>query len=527
MTIRMSGLISNMDTDTVVEQLMSAHSLKKTKIENKITKNQWTQEKWKELNTKIYALYTGSLSKIKTQGNYKTKMVSSSDESKLTATAASTVTSGMHSVSVNQLASSQYYTGGKIEEYTDDEGNKKSVTNSTKLATIGFDAGDTITIKSGAKENGVTLEIQEDTTVDSFLAACKKAGVNASYDSVQKRIFLGSADSGQENYFELTMEGNSVEEKLGKLGLSEIEFKKDDTGEIIVDSDGNKVFDLAHKLPVDANFSKAQDSLITYNGTEIQNASNSVSINGLNLELSAVTTSPANLTVKSDTNAAYNMIKDFVKEYNTLLEEMNTLYNADSARSYDPLTDEEKEAMTDDQIEKWETKIKDSLLRKDTTLNGVLSAMKDSISGSVLNPSDGKNYSLASFGIATTGYTEKGKLHIYGDGEDATVASESDKLMKALEENPDAVIHTITTLADKLYTNLSSKMKTSSLSSALTIYNDKELSKQQTKYKEDLKKMEDKLKDMEDRYYSQFTAMEKAMASLTAQQNSLASMLGS
>ena len=48
------------------------------------------------------------------------------------------------------------------------------------------------------------------------------------------------------------------------------------------------------------------------------------------------------------------MVKDFVKKYNEVLEELNTKYNADSAKGYDPLTDEQKEAMTEDQIEKWE-----------------------------------------------------------------------------------------------------------------------------------------------------------------------------
>ena len=45
-------------------------------------------------------------------------------------------------------------------------------------------------------------------------------------------------------------------------------------------------------------------------------------------------------------------------------------------------------------------------------------------------------------------------------------------------------------------------------------------------YKDDLKKMESKLKDIEDRYYKQFTAMETAMAKLNSQTNSLAALMG-
>ena len=67
MGIRMSGLISGMDTESIIKELMKAHSTKKTKTENKITKHEWKQEKWQELNKKIYALYTGTLTKAKTE----------------------------------------------------------------------------------------------------------------------------------------------------------------------------------------------------------------------------------------------------------------------------------------------------------------------------------------------------------------------------------------------------------------------------------------------------------------------------
>ena len=62
------------------------------------------------------------------------------------------------------------------------------------------------------------------------------------------------------------------------------------------------------------------------------------------------------------------MIKGFFTEYNTLIKEMDSLYNADSAKGYEPLTDDEKEAMTDKEIEKWEEKIKKALLRRDDTV---------------------------------------------------------------------------------------------------------------------------------------------------------------
>ena len=84
MALRMSGLISGLDTDAVVKELMAAQTLKKTRVEQKKTKVEWKQEKWAELNKKIVALYNKQVSKMRLQGSYLTKKVTSSDESALT-----------------------------------------------------------------------------------------------------------------------------------------------------------------------------------------------------------------------------------------------------------------------------------------------------------------------------------------------------------------------------------------------------------------------------------------------------------
>ena len=113
MAIKLSGLASGLDTESIIEQLMEAQSYKKTKLVNKQTKLTWTQDKWKELNTKIYALYTEQLSKLRLQSTYQTKSATSSNEDKVTVTAVATAASGQHTMSVSQIASSQYVTGGQ------------------------------------------------------------------------------------------------------------------------------------------------------------------------------------------------------------------------------------------------------------------------------------------------------------------------------------------------------------------------------------------------------------------------------
>ena len=98
---------------------------------------------------------------------------------------------------------------------------------------------------------------------------------------------------------------------------------------------------------------------------------------------------------------ATTTIKKMLKEYNDLMKEFATLYNADKASSYKMLTDDQKEAMSDTEVEEWENKIKSGLLSGDDTIATVRNAMRDIMSSSIdVKVKDGttKSLSLSSFG---------------------------------------------------------------------------------------------------------------------------------
>lgn len=644
MGMRLSGLVSNMDTDSLVEQLMAAQRTKVTKIENKKTKLTWTQEKWKDLNTKIYKLYTDELSKLRLQTSFSTFKASSTNEDAVSVTTSSNAPIGSQSIAVNQLASAKAITGAVI---TTTDGSK--VKSSTKLSEISKqfevndDNGIVFTIKSGTKE--FNYNVTKNSTISDLVSACKDAGLNANFDEKNQRLYISSRNSGEENDFTIeaknwtlaTDGGNTernnvydmftsikgstgnvvltpdvksqinlylneyafatseeqktkivqnisnfrtsfikskIEEELKtanpdkEITKDEIEneykdrFKDEEAKSILeeikgysenyktfisVETENNEAaiaaIDALGISESKAQIIDAQDSKIVVNGVLYKQASNLLTINGLTINAKQVTDgrvlqddtklnelTGVSVSVTKDNQGAYDMVKNFVKAYNEILKEMNTLYYADSSRGYDPLTDDEKEAMTDNQIEKWETKIKDSLLRRDSTLGSLITAMKSSMNGSVkVTTKDGKEseYSLSRLGIMTSSdYSEKGLLHIYGDSDDSTFASETDKLMAALEDDPDAVMQTITGIAKNLYSTLTDKMKSTSLSSALTVYNDKQMDKQQTQYAKDIKALETKLEDMESSYYKKFSAMETALAKLQQNTSALSSLMG-
>jgi flagellar hook-associated protein 2 len=270
----------------------------------------------------------------------------------------------------------------------------------------------------------------------------------------------------------------------------------------------------------------AGDSIVQVNGATLTTSNTTLEVNGLTLDLVSASDETVTLTVANDTSAVYDSIKEFVNQYNSILADLNEYYYADSASGYDPLTDDQKEEMSDDEVEKWETKIKSSLLRRDSTLGGILDTMRSTMTSTAVTASNGKSYSLANLGITTgSDYTEYGLLHIKGDEDDTEYADETNTLQSMIESDPDTVTEVLTGVISKLYDSLTKKMQSTTMSSALTFYNDKEMTSQLSDYKTEISDWETKLADLEDRYYSQFTAMETALTKLQSQQSAISSYL--
>lgn len=276
------------------------------------------------------------------------------------------------------------------------------------------------------------------------------------------------------------------------------------------------------------------DAEITLNGIQYTGSTNNFSVNGLNITAQVVTgdgdANAISITTSTDTQGIYDKIKDFLSQYNSLINEITSLYNADSAKGYEPLTDDEKDAMSDTEVEKWEQKIKDSLLRRDDNLESLMSAMTSAMSGAV--EVNGKKYYLSNFGIKTLGYlnapkNQQNAYHIDGDEDDANSSGNADKLMTAITSDPDTVIDFMQGLASNLYNSVHKKMQTSSLSSIYTVYNDKEMASEYSDYTDLIKKWEEKLQDKEDYYYKKFSSMETALSKLNSQTSSLSGLFGS
>ena len=425
--------------------------------------------------------------------------------------------------------------------YLDDDGNLKIGKTQEDYDKAVAKKADTDTvsyISSQLKENDVKLQIEEAAfsgKTEADMADFSEKAVSKYYSSGVK-AFTGmdgvDEDSEKtrmaaytEKYASVTDRNEALSSSaLTSLGLADISVDAD--GKVTVNGGANDSTNTS--IPTGMALIEGSDSKIILNGAELMSSSSVVSANGLEISLTSVTKENESVTfsVATDTDAVYDSVKSFLKEYNSVMKEMNTLYNADSAKGYEPLTSQEKEAMSDDEVKEWETKIKNSLLRSDSTLGSIINAMRSAMQTTVEH--DGKTYALSSFGIMTsTDYTEGGLLHIYGDPDDSVYSANDDKLKKALESDPDAVIATLTGVFSNLRQTMSDKMAGSKYSSAMTFYNDIKMKSDVKDYESDIKDWEDKLADMEDAYYSKFTAMETALAKLQSQQSTMSGLFGS
>ena len=114
MAMRITGLASNMDTDSMVQELVNASSVKKENLEKAQTKHEWKQETWKDLNAKVYSFFNKQLGNLKYEGSYIKKKTTIGDSTIASVVGADTVANGSQTLAVKQLASAGYLTGGRL-----------------------------------------------------------------------------------------------------------------------------------------------------------------------------------------------------------------------------------------------------------------------------------------------------------------------------------------------------------------------------------------------------------------------------
>ncbi|MGE5473235.1 MAG: flagellar filament capping protein FliD [Ignavibacteriales bacterium] len=254
--------------------------------------------------------------------------------------------------------------------------------------------------------NGETFQIEKSKTINDLITtvnASSTADATLSYDSTLDKFVLKRDASGEG--VTLNVSDNNSTNFLSRLGL------------------------------VDAGaLTTGQNAVIDFTGangitmTDLEMSSNNFTIQGINFNLlKADIGVQKTVTIAKDINTVYNNIKTFVDKYNEVLSQINTEYSEERDLDYQPLTEAERDEMSEEEIKKWEEKAKSGIIRSDTILNGLINDFRNTMSNPVTGLS-GVLTTLSSIGITTGDYSEGGKLYI-----------DETKLKAALGENLEQV----------------------------------------------------------------------------------------
>ena len=382
-------------------------------------------------------------------------------------------------------------------------GTSTRISTSSKLSELGL-AGD----KFSFEINGEKFEFTGESTISDVISAVNKsdAGVKLSYSSISDSFSIEAAESGSKYGINITeTEGGFLSKIFGSENFENGVLKQDAV-------------------------TQGTDAIVSINGNEFSRTSNNFTVEGVTLQLTNVSQAKydaagnvigyeeTTVSTERDTDAIFDTIKSFVEDYNKMIDKLNGYVTADPTyRKYAPLTDAQRDEMTESQIEKWEEKAKQGLLYGDSTIRTFLQNMRSAL----YTRSDTSSIALYNIGIETSSNKDdRGKLVI-----------DEEALKKALSENPEEVEKLFVGengLADKL-TNImdkTAKVSAGSPGELVRIAGATELKATQTNstLAAELKRIDERISLLntrynkeKDRYWKQFNAMETIISNYSAQ----------
>lgn len=493
--MRIGGLASGMDIDSIISDLMKAERAPLDKLEQKKQVLEWQQEDYRSLNNQL-STFRESVFELKLERTFNVKTATSSNSSVVEVSASGTALAGTSSIAVTQLAEGAFKTSSS------------ALGSGVDLHTLNTQLG--LTGNISFRVNGTDFTINADSeSIYDLMAKINDAdiGVQASYDSNLDRLFLSTKKTGTDAKIEIV----------------------DGT-----DGSGKNLFSDA--LKIDTTAVQGKNAAFTLNGAEFTMSSNEFTINGITYTLKGVSATGTDgkpvsttISVESDTDQIFKTIMDFVDLYNETINKFNSELNEEYYRDYAPLTEAEREKLDEDQIEKWTARAKSGLLKNDSILTGIVSSMRSDVY-SIVDGLSAEFNSLADIGITTGGYLEQGKLYV-----------NKEDLRAAIEKDPEAIkkLFTATSkdgsdknegIAVRLYNNavngISKITRKAGANSDFSLVDNSVIGKRLQSLDEQIEDFEDRLKAIEDRYWKRFTAMEEAINKMNSQSSWLSQYLG-
>ncbi|WNF22607.1 flagellar hook-associated protein 2 [Mesobacillus jeotgali] len=494
--MRIGGLASGMDIDQLVSDLMKAERIPLDKLNQKKQYMEWQRDDYRDLNKALLEFDTLIFDSVLKKASYIQKTISNTNPGAVSINNINSTSDFSGTIEVHNLASAgSMYSNSQV-----------TIDPTVKLADLGI-GSQAITIRSTAKdgtlgtEKTVTIDSATD-TLDSVIAKINsQTDVSAYYDKTKGTLSLIAKNTGD------------------VLNSSEI----------VIGSDGN--FWTQMNMASDNETAKLQgtgasgvNASLTYNGMPIEKSTNTFNINGVEFKLNNTTTEPVTFSSSTDTEAVLSTIMKFVDGYNSLIENIQGKLEEKKYRDFQPLSTEQKDAMKEKDIERWEEKARSGTLRGDSILSGALNNMRLSLYTTVtgLTGTD----KLFDIGITTSSnYRDGGKLVV-----------NTEKLKAAITENPNALYDLFSKegtgdaqgLGRRLRDTLKATMvniekragKTTSINNNFTI------GRTLDSIDDQIDRFQERMINVENRYWRQFTAMEKAIQQSNSQSMYLMQQFG-
>lgn len=496
--IRLTGMASGLDTEKIIKDLMKVQREPVNRLQRQKQLDEWKRDAYREMNSLLDELRK-TVDTLRFAGNFNKKIVSSENDGIVSAKVVGTPSYASYAIEVKQLAKAEM--PAAVELTVD-----SSIT--SKTTAIG---GTDFTFEV----NGKAIDVKSTDTINDVITKVKNADAGVEANFVNGKLLFTSKTGAT-----LTgADGNSFSVKVtsgdgSKLGMNS-------TG---VSS--------STRVP-------GQQAEVVINGVTYTSSSNTFTFDGVEFTFKQQNLgAPINVSTKTDEDAVFNMIKGFVDKYNEVIDKINQKISEPKYKGYEPLLDEEKEALPEKTAEKLENMARSGILLRDPILKNGLDEFRRAISSPLQAAGVNTAFdTLSEIGISGPpsgkyAYQENGRLYI-----------DETKLRNAIRNNGEDVLKLFTNyssstdpatkynesgIAERLFDQLKqvTDRVTKEAGSSTSLFDDSYLGRKIKDTDEEIERWEDRLKTIEDRYWKQFTVMEQAMAQAQSQGSWFAQMLG-
>ncbi|ADH98580.1 flagellar hook-associated protein 2 [Salisediminibacterium selenitireducens] len=504
--MRISGFATGMDINQMVTDLMRAERMPVDRMQQNKQLLEWRMEEFRTINRKLETFRTNIFDGVFRSANMLAKTGTSSDESRVSVTAASNAQPGtMRINSVSSLAESE----ALVSEALTVSG--ETATRQTTLADLTGSSDPEFTLevttRTSSGEKNETFTFASTDKVDDVLKKINSSdlGLNAFFDTQTGQISFSREETG------LYDENGSL--AMGGSADAQIAFADSTLASAfgVQEGQGTRV--------------AGSNAVVNINGIDTERGTNTFTENGLTITLrDTFSSDPVTIGSATDTDKIFDTIMDFVNEYNELVEHVNEKLREDRNRDFRPLTDDQREALSEREIERWEEQAMSGMLRNDRILRGGFDQFRSAMYTPV-SLGEGSSFNqLAQIGITTTNnFRDGGKLEV-----------NEDRLRAKINEDPDAVFRLFTAdgssqsekgLARRIRESANSLIdsiaREAGGSRGRNLNHQFTLGRGMDQIDDRITNFERRLEQVEQRYWSQFTAMEKAVAQSNSQAESL------